>query len=321
MVTTPDLTDLIAQNAPQYLGGVNPIGVIEPFNPIQRQALLRQAGGAPAMGFMKRAQAASEAQAAGMPTGADIAGDFARGRDLLGRGTSAVSGEDISQYMNPYMEEVLQSTIDRINQEGAVRASNLRGRAAPGQRSFGTSSQGVQQGIEGRGLMDTIADTTSNLKFGGYQSALQQANTQRQREIEGSRLATGGAVSGMSSLGNVLQNAISGNIANQRNFAQNVAGPLAAGTAIQQQNQATLDVLRPQIEQRTGFNAANLSNLGTYLNQIPNSGTGAVAGRPDTLSRLGGAGMALTSLAGAYDQGDGGDQFPQGAPIPTRRPF
>lgn len=305
----PNLTDLIAQNAPQYLGGVNPVGIIEPFNQYQRGALTTQAQGATPMGFMKGLQSAFQTQQAATPTAAQISGNFQQGRDLLTSGTRGVNQGDITSLMNPYINDVLNSTLSRINQEYENNASRLRGRTAAGQRSFGTTAQGVEQGILGKGLLDTIASTTANLNYGGYQSALDQFNKERARDLTGSQLATDTGFRGFGSLSDLIQNAVTGNVRNQANFATNVGNTLSAGDRIQQQNQRVLDVIRPEIEARRNFNLTNLAQLGDFLKAFPSSNVQNIQ-EPDMLSKLGGAALAGAGLMSGVD----------GAPTPVFKP-
>jgi len=312
-MATPYVSDLL--QGTQYAGGVSPIGVVEPFNEYQRQGITQMAGGAPAMGFMKGMQQAFQQQLAGAPTGGQIQGYLGSGDRLLQSGTRGMTDQDfnagVNRYMNPYQQQVVQNTINELNRQGGIQASNIAGRVQPGQRSFGTTAQGVEQSQLTRNLLDLIAQNTGNLNYQGYNQAANQAvnqfNAERGRDIQGSQIGFGAGFSGLQSLSDLINNANTGNIANQRNFAANTGNLLGAGSLIQGQNQRMLDVVAPQIASRTNFNQQNLMTLKDLLGAFQNSSTGASAGQPTTMSQLGGLGMIAGS--GLTPPWQGGSNF------------
>ncbi len=301
-MATPYVSDML--QGTQYAGGVSPIGAVEPFNDYQRQGITQMAGGAPAMGFMNGMQQAFQQQLAGAPTGGQIQGYLNTGNNLMQSGTRGMTDQDfnagVNRYMNPYQQQVVQNTIGELNRQGGIQASNIAGRVQPGQRSFGTTAQGVEQSQLSRNLLDLIAQNTGKLNYQGYTDAANQSvnqfNAERGRDLQGSQIGFGAGFQGLQSLTDLINNANTGNMANQRNFAQNTSNTIGAGNLIQNQNQRLLDVVSPQIANRTNFNQQNLTTLKDMLGAFQNSSTGASAGQPTTLSQLGGLGMTAGSM-------------------------
>ncbi len=286
--------------------GVMPIGQVEPFNEIQRSAILRLAGGAPALGFMSGAANSYQNAVASAPSSAVIRDLFGAGTDLLKRGTQTLDDETftkgIERFMNPYTQQVVDSTLRRINEQGDVLRSNITGGRA-GSRSFGDTSQGVQYGMLDKNLLSEVADTTGELNYRGFNDAtgsfLNQFNQDRGRELTGAGIGINSGFQGVRTLQDLVSTGIAGNQANQQNFATNTGNRLNAGTIIQNQNQRILDALRPDLVGARDYPVTSVAQLGQLLGAFPGSSTGGSAGSPDLLSKLGGAGLVLGSQYGS----------------------
>jgi len=78
------------------------------------------------------------------------------------------------QYMDPYMESVIQQQYQDIQRQGDIAQQGANAQAV-GAGAFGGSRQGIQQAEMNRNILDQQARTGSQLRSAGYQNAQQQA--------------------------------------------------------------------------------------------------------------------------------------------------
>tara|TARA_Y100001937_G_C7098912_1_gene321523 strand:+ start:173 stop:1297 length:1125 start_codon:yes stop_codon:yes gene_type:complete len=100
----------------------------------------------------------------------------------------------VTQYMNPYTEEVINETIADIERQGNVARQRASAEAV-GRGAFGGSRQGIQAAEVDRAILDAKAKATADLRARNYDQALaassqayQQAAT---RDLEAGRLLGG----------------------------------------------------------------------------------------------------------------------------------
>ena len=100
----------------------------------------------------------------------------------------------VTQYMNPYTEDVIDETIADIERQGNV-ARQRSSAEAVGRGAFGGSRQGIQAAEVERAIQDAKAKATADLRAKNYEQALaassqayQQAAT---RDLEAGRLLGG----------------------------------------------------------------------------------------------------------------------------------
>lgn len=259
-------------------GGVKPIGFIEPLNEWQKQGLTSLADPLSAGNMMYALAAGLLPTAAGQIEGAaaPITGDEFRTR--------------VSDYMNPFLDEVLNRTTSRINEAGdAARARLMSSQGF--RKAFGDTSLGVQGAELDKNLINSIGDATANLSYAGYGDAASKALSTLTGERDRS-LSAAGASGGLSSLASGL-----GSLFDTRQM-QNAKNLLSAGTAIQDQNQRYLDVLNPEIKGVQNFPITNLKMLADLLNAFPGSTMeNHFTEEPNDMSRL----ANLATAAGGID--------------------
>ena len=78
------------------------------------------------------------------------------------------------QYMDPYMESVIQQQYQDIQRQGDIAQQGANAQAV-GAGAFGGSRQGIQQAEMNRNILDQQARTGAQLRSAGYQNAQQQA--------------------------------------------------------------------------------------------------------------------------------------------------
>ena len=100
----------------------------------------------------------------------------------------------VTQYMNPYTEEVIDETIADIERQGNVARQRASAEAV-GRGAFGGSRQGIQAAEVERAIQDAKSKATADLRARNYDQALaassqayQQAAT---RDLEAGRLLGG----------------------------------------------------------------------------------------------------------------------------------
>jgi len=112
----------------------------------------------------------------------------------------AVTGAEIQERMNPYLEQVLGRQVEDTNERNRIEAAR-RAAQRGGMRAFGT--RGAIGEAIARDLEQERLDTmTAGLRFQGFESAQNQVNTERNRD-----LSVGQGLSGLGlGAGNITTN-------------------------------------------------------------------------------------------------------------------
>ena len=103
---------------------------------------------------------------------------------------------DLSPYTNPFQQQVIDTTLQRLNEEG-LRAQNQLGAKAVGGGAFGGSRFGVESAQLGENLQDARARVLAQLNSQNYLQALQSA----QQAFEAQQTRTGQASQLLSGIG------------------------------------------------------------------------------------------------------------------------
>jgi hypothetical protein len=101
---------------------------------------------------------------------------------------------DLSAYTNPFQQQVIDATLQRLNEEGA-RAQNQLAARAGGAGAFGGSRFGVESAQLGENLQDARARALAQLNQQNFAQALQTGQTafenQQRRQAQQSQLLSG----------------------------------------------------------------------------------------------------------------------------------
>jgi len=99
-------------------------------------------------------------------------------QQLTNLGLTPFTGEEISAFQNPYEQQVVQNTLQDIEDQRRMGqlAESQRATAA---RAFGGSRQGVQQSLTNAAALRQAATTAANLRQQGYGQAAQLAQQAR----------------------------------------------------------------------------------------------------------------------------------------------
>jgi len=119
---------------------------------------------------------------------------FQPARDQLEAGTGRFDPSDVSAYMDPYRQQVIDEAMKGIEREGDVARQRAAAQAV-GQGAFGGSRAGVQAAETERAIADVKGSTLAKLLSSGYSEALGRSietdEAARRRALESGRLMGG----------------------------------------------------------------------------------------------------------------------------------
>ena len=206
-----------------------------------------------------------------------------------------LSTTDLSPYMNPYTQSVLQTSLDTLNQQ-RLTGLNQAADAAIKARAFGGSRQAIQEGIVNAAAQQQAGQLAANLMSQNFaqSQAAAQADIQRQMAAQQLNQAAGISGAGLGLTGAQTLGGLAG--AGQQNFLQGAAAALAAQESIQQQQQAELDAARQAYAEQQAFPAQQLNLPIQALGLTPYGGS-------QTQTSSGGSGSPLLTGLGAASTG------------------
>jgi hypothetical protein len=99
-------------------------------------------------------------------------------------GLGGFNPSDVSQWMNPYQDEVVNSALADIERQRQIQQVGNAGQATMA-RAFGGSRQGVVEAGTNEAALRTGASTAANLRNTGYQNAVANAMSARTANLQG----------------------------------------------------------------------------------------------------------------------------------------
>lgn len=153
---------------------------------------------------------------------------------------------DLSGYMSPYTQAVLDPMIRDIN-ENAARQRLALGQQSARTGSFGGSRQAIAESELGRNTQRNIADTSAQQRAAAYTSALDQFRKDQQA---------------IPTLWNAAQGQVGTALKQTQDAFGSQVNPLLSTGGLQQaKDQANLDVLRQQYEEERDFPLRGIAAL------------------------------------------------------------
>ena len=207
------------------------------------------------------------------------------------------------QFMNPFLEDVIQKQYEDIAFEGAKQQAQL-GASAAGQGAFGGSRQAVLQGEIAANIADQQARTGAQLRSAGFQQAQNLAQQAAQQQLRQAQL-TGQLGQTVAGLG--VQTAGLGQLGQQMGV-QDVNTLLGIGSLQQQPGQRQLDVNRANIlaEQALPFQQVGfMSDIFRGVPALQQTFSRTTTPPPSTSSQLLGLAQAGIGAFGLMNQGKG----------------
>ena len=303
------LKDLLAgASALGTQGGMEvPEYQVADMTPLQKQAI--QMGAAGLGAYAPFFQSAANQMGTGAQTIGTGLGTIGQGAQTLAGSTGTFDPSSVSQFMNPYTEEVIEQTQKDIGRLGDRQQQALKDRAVAA-GAFGGGREAIGSAEIGRNVLDQQARTGAALRAQGFQQAMGQAQTafenQQRRQQQASQIfgglgkvqaGIGGAQAGLgqatAGLGLGLQGA----------QQKDVSSLLGLGGLEQAQQQAGLDAFRRTIAERARSPYQNIGFLSDIFRGVPSTGgtfTQQQTQDPSMLSQVAGLGLGLAGLGQAY---------------------
>ena len=184
----------------------------------------------------------------------------------------------MQQYMNPYQEAVIQSTLSDL---GEAYGQQQRGMAAQaiGAGAFGGSREGVERALGRERYFDQVSDVSSRLRQAGFESGAQRFAQDRAAQLQAAQSqlsGLAGAAAGLGQYGATARGIEQAGLAEAyRDFIEEREYP--AGQIRQMIGALAGAPIRTYGEERSGF-------------------VGTPVGAPSTFSQIVGAGQALASF-------------------------
>ena len=212
------------------------------------------------------------------------------GADAVGMGIGALMPGASDQFMNPFVDQVIDQNLKDIQRQGDIERQRIGG-AAIKSGAFGGSRQAIAEQELQRNLADTFARQSAGLRAQAFESA--QDRAQKASELfTKAGIATAG-------LGEAQQAA----------QLRDVNLLSALGGQEQAQQQRELDALRDTSIQQQFEPYQRLSFMSDIFRGVPSTQTTLTTDTkpgPSRLSQIGGLAGGLTSLLGAFGGGGGG---------------
>jgi hypothetical protein len=160
----PRVFELMTENYNRAKTAANQLGARQfaGFNPLQTQAF-SQIGNLN-QGFTPDAMAGANAA-------------------LAQRATNPFLGGQIAQYMNPYTQQVIDTTMGDIDRTRQLQQQQINAQAAS-RGAYGGSRQAVAEAENARNFLDQQARTSAGLRAQGYESALGAAQADRNAALQ-----------------------------------------------------------------------------------------------------------------------------------------
>jgi len=235
-------------------------------------------------------------------------------------GTQDYTGQNVSQYMNPYMQNVVD-----IQQREAQRQADIMGTQRAGQAvkagAFGGSRAGLMEAEAARNLATQKGDIQAQGQNAAFQNAQQQFNTQQQRDLQAQMANQGaglqtqqlgeqsrqyGAGLGMQGLQTGLQAAGQLGQLGQTQYGQQVGNIGLQNQMGAQQQAQQQGILNQQIQNYAmaqQYPQQQLAFMSNMLRGLPmqSTTTNMYQAAPSNVSQLAGLGTAGIAGLGMYN--------------------
>jgi hypothetical protein len=305
------LKDLLASTTaraqdPTYI----PERQVAGLTPGQQAAIDLGYGGVGA--YMPMLQAGEQTLGAGAGAIEQGIGTALSGAPMLMGSAAAYDPRSYQQFMDPYMEDVIQRAQADIARQGEVQAQGIRGRAI-GQGAFGGSRQAVAEQELQRNIMDQQARTGAQLRSQGFNTAQQMAQNAFQNQMARQQSAAqifGQLGQGIGALGSSLaktglSQAALGEAA-QTGQQKDINALLSLGGLEQQQAQQQMEAQRATELERQYEPYQRISFMSDIFRGVPSTQTtltSQTAPSPSAISQIAGLGVGLGGLAqtGLFD--------------------
>lgn len=183
-----------------------------------------------------------------------------------------LTGVDLSGYMNPYTQQVINSTLSDLGRQQQIQ-DQADASTATKAGAFGGSRSAVLQSLDDDNYARQEAAAVANLNQGNYSQAQTAAENDLSRQLAASQANQSAGLQG-AGLNLSAANALAGMGGQQLNQALQQAGALStAGNAQQQNQQAQLDAAYQQWLLGQQYPVQMQQLLDNAVGLIPHTGT------------------------------------------------
>jgi len=223
-----------------------------------------------------------------------VGGTFASPGDITvggaGSGAGGQGSSQVQQYMNPYLEAVLNPQLDALRRQNQI-AQNAIGAKFAGSGAFGGGRQAIGQAQSNAELARSLNQTVGQGYANAFDAAQQQFNTEQQRKIQEAQFGADFGLKGLAANRDLLQQ--------MANMGETQRGITAEGIAadkgeFEKQREYPYKQLQFQRDALTGLPTSSVTNTPSELSGIA-----------QLLASLGG----IDKLLGVTGQGSLADIF------------
>lgn len=274
----------IRGNPIQKVEGGIPQAEVMPFTDMQRRALELGVQGIGAYGPMMEAAQNS----------------YAQGIAALSGTMGAYDPNSYKAFYDPFVEEVIGTTLNDIRREGDIERGRVGGNAVQA-GAFGGSRQAVAEQELFRNTADQMARTGAQLRSAAYTGAQQQAQQVFENQMNRGQSAAqifSGLGTAQGALGEAAQNAVMRDVNSLFNL----------GALEQTQQQGEYDVQRANAIESMYEPYQRFSYMSDILRGVPSSSSTISVTSAPTPSRLSstlGTAMSLGAYGSKYGGGQG----------------
>ena len=288
---------------------------IADFSALQQQAFQRAVDPITGVGaFLPGVAAGTQALGAGLATTQAALAPVEQARQAALGTAGLFQPTDLSAYTSPFQQQVIDATLQRLDEEGARAQNQLAGQAA-GAGAFGGSRFGVESAQLGENLQDARARALAQLNQQNFAQALQTGQTafenQQRRQAQQSQLLSG--IGGLAGQLGAQQAQIGGQQigagqALQQAGLRDIAALQQLGGQQQQFQQSLLEAERANAQKQLYEPYSRVSFLSDIYKGAPSTQTslGALTTptppAASTFQQVAGAGTGLLGLGVANQQ-------------------
>jgi len=202
---------------------------------------------------------------------------------MLDYGPGTLAQTDISQYQNPFTQQVIDTSMQDLERQRQMQMNEL-GAQASSAGAYGGSRQGVAEALTNEAFARQGGQLASNLRMQGFNTAQQMA----QQDI-GNRMNVAQGLTGVAESGYGMGR-------------QTTQDMMMQGAQQQALNQALIDAGRGRFDQYTGAPQQSLSYLASALGATPVPQTTTTGKDPGLFDYLTVAASAAPTLAKLSDE-------------------
>lgn len=167
-------------------------------------------------------------------------------------------------YMNPYLQQALNPTLDELRRQSQITQMQNAGKMT-GAGAFGGSRQAIMDAETQRNLLSQIAKTTGEGYATAYDKAADQYNKEQARKINEAQFGSEFGLKGLAAEQDLLKNQLAAGATQRGITSEGIAADLGEFQAQRDYPYKQAQFLRDMI---SGLSASSVTNTPTQLSGI-----------------------------------------------------